>query len=132
MNNSLSYPEYLQFLLDLTSLQLHFAWRWAHEHSGETIQEVLRNRVDLCRKTDPAPADYDIATLDFTRPAWIELESQLAAIHAKAESATAFEAQALECCGPTVTAFARKTFGSTAKLAEYQCCLLYTSDAADE
>ena len=30
MNNNLSYPEFLEFLLDLTSLQLHFAWRWAH------------------------------------------------------------------------------------------------------
>ena len=121
MNNSLSYPESLQILLDLTSLQLHFAWRWAREHPAETISEVLRNRVDLCRKTDPNPADYDSATRDFSRPAWIALEHQLTAIHAGVHSAEAFELQALACVRSTVEAFAQKTFGSTAKLAEYQC-----------
>lgn len=121
MNSGLSYPEFLQFLCELTSLQLNFAWRWAKEHPGETIHEVLRNRVDLCRKTDPTPADYDISTLDFTRPAWIELETRLAAVYAKARSAADFEALAEECVRPTVEVFAQKTFGSTAKLAEYQC-----------
>ena len=77
-----------------------FAWRWAREHPGEAIHEVLRNRVDLCRKTDPAPADYDIATLDFTRPAWIELENQLTAVYAGAQSAAAFETQAMAASRP--------------------------------
>ena len=121
MNNTLSYPESLQVILDLTSLQLHFAWRWAHDHPGETIREVLRSRVDLCRKTDPAPADYDIATQDFTRPSWLELENQLADIHANASSAEVFEAQAMECVRPVLETFARKTFGSTVKLAGHQC-----------
>lgn len=121
MNNSLSFPEFLQFLVDLTSLQLHFAWRWADEHPGETIRDVLRNRIDLCRKTDPVPDDYDIATQDFTRPAWVELENRLAVIHANVGSAAAFEAQAVECVRPILTIFARKTFGSTVKIAGYQC-----------
>ena len=121
MNNSLTYSEHLQFLLDLTSLQLHFAWRWAHDHPGESIRDVLRNRVDLCRKTDPSPADYDIAILDLTRPAWRELEDRLAALHTRVASAEAFESAAAECVRPVVEAFARKTFGSTVKISEYQC-----------
>ena len=121
MNNSLSYPEFLQALADLTSLQLHFAWGWARVHPGETIGEVLRNRTDLCRKTDPAPADYDVATLDLTRPAWLELEHQLTSIHARTTSAAAFEVQAAACVRPILETFARKTFGSTVKMAGYQC-----------
>ncbi len=131
MNNSLPFPEFLQFLLDLTSLQLHFAWRWADEHPGETIREVLRHRVDLCRKTDPVPADYDIATQDFTRPAWVELENRLAAIHTHVKSAAEFEAQAVECVRPVLETFARKTFGSTVKIAGYQCgSLMYDTPEA--
>ena len=121
MNNTLTYSEHLQFLLDLTSLQLHFAWRWVNEHPGETIHEALRNRTDLCRKTDPSPADYDIAILDLRRPAWCELEDRLADIYARVASAEAFESAAAGCVRPVVEAFARKTFGSTVKMSEYQC-----------
>ncbi len=121
MSNVLSYPEYASFLHELTGLQLHFAWRWAREHPGEPIRDILRNRVDLCRKTDPEPRHADIATLDFQRPAWLELEKALTAACEAARTADAFEARARACVGPVVEAFARKTYGSTAKQEEYQC-----------
>ncbi len=120
----MTYEEHLNFLSQFTALQFHFLWRWMRLHPDEDFRMALRNRIDLCRKTDPAPKHYDIASLDFTRKEWIDLENEIAALYAdrkSRESASEFEDKAMSKAAPAIAKFAKLTYGSTAKFAEYQC-----------
>lgn len=132
MNNSLTFEEYSTFLSDFAKLQLFFAWQWGQSHPDEPFEETLRNRVNLCRKTDPEPLDYDIAIPDFERPEWLDLEQKLTALYNETTSADEFERKGYSIVEYVVDRFTRKTFGSTVKISRYQCGSLKYDEPKEE
>ena len=39
------------YLYQIVRLQFFFLWNWKHEHPEETLSSILRNRIDIYRKT---------------------------------------------------------------------------------
>lgn len=120
----LSLDEFICFANDFVALQLHFLWQWMLLHPAENFREALRKRIDLCRKTDPAPKHFDIASTDFNRPAWLAIEDDLALLYEKQRkrwNAVEFEQAALARVTGEVTRFAKLTYNSKFKMSEYQC-----------
>jgi len=119
------YPVHRQLIHSLCALQLHFAWHWKQAHSDESIQHILRQRVDLNRKTDPEVQCADVAKLDFARPEWLTLEKKLSdcfSAHLNDENPDAWEQEAMRILSPILENFSRKTHGGEKyKMAEYQC-----------
>ncbi len=131
ISDGMTFEEHLRFLNQLTALQLHYLWRWMRLHPDEDFREALRNRTDLCRKTDPAPKHYDVAESDFKRSEWIAIENEIAAIYEDRsirDSAMKFEGESLSKTVHLITKFAKLTYGSNAKFAEYQCGSLRYND----
>ncbi len=91
---------------DTVGLKLWFVWHWLRRHPGEEVPFVLRQRVDIFRKT----ACYDPATMSgdqplFDQPRWLELEAAAARLYAEHRadaSADAFERRAVELFRPAL------------------------------
>ncbi len=120
----LTFEEHLDFGSQFAALQLHYLWRWMKLHPEEDFRKALRNRTDLCRKTDPAPKHFDVAAIDYARPEWLKMEDGITALYEDRKifaSAAKFEKEALAVAAPAIAKFAKLTYGSTAKFDEYQC-----------
>lgn len=119
-----TFEEHFELICGLCKLQLHHLWNWLKKHPEETFSDGLRNRTDLCRKTDPKPKHSDVAEINFETPQWLELETMLTPLYEESKedgNAELFEFTAFEHVKPILVKFAENTYGSTAKFAEYQC-----------
>ena len=85
--------EHFEFLCDMTRLQLWYLRQRLAAHPEETFEEVLRDRLDIYRRTDL----YDgraVREINYDEPAWLGLEEGLKSLlvrHAGPDGSAAFE-----------------------------------------
>ena len=135
MQNVISQKEYGSLVFEMSRLQLYFLWNWVNNHPEDNFKESLRNRIDLCRKTDPSPKDYDIAKADFKKEEWTEIENDLNVIFKKSKNdvnAENFEDKAFLRIEPTLIRFVEKTYGSTVKMDSFKCGSLTYDPPSEE
>ena len=118
------YEEHLELINELAKLQLWFLWNWLQEHPDEKFDDAVINRIDLCRRADPAPKHYDVADMDASRPEWLKIRDELAALYRKTvndDTAESFENEAFNIVKETLAAFAEASYGKHGKFDDYQC-----------
>jgi len=116
--------EYKRFTIEFMGLQFNFLWQWLQKHPEEDIRHAIRHRIDLCRKTDTSPKHFDVATIDYNRPEWIELENKIIDIFSDknlSANPEKFEETALSVSSKILIRFAELTWGSNGKFIDYQC-----------
>ena len=68
--------EHRQYQYEIVRLQLWFLHHWLSEHPDETFKYVLRNRVDIYRKTDVNNGNINPVTLHWEYPEWQQMEKE--------------------------------------------------------
>ena len=66
--------EHRQYLYEIVRLKLFFLHLWLEQHPEEDFQFVIRNRVDIYRKTKANPGLHTPKELFFDAPAWKSME----------------------------------------------------------
>lgn len=114
--------EHRGYLHGIVRLKLHFVWRRLQEFPGEDLRHVLRNRVDIYRKTDINPGGMNAAAVDFENPAWLDLEDRLAALHgSQGIDAGRFEGEGFELFRATLDARCARDFAERPYVLDYKC-----------
>jgi len=114
--------EHRDYLYEIVKLKLFFLRNWLLEHPEETLAYVLRNRVDIYRKTAVNDALLNPAELHFESPEWLGMEQQLAAVYDKyKDSPEEFEKRGFEIFKTSVDARLEKDFNDNSTFAAYQC-----------
>ena len=133
MSDRKTYEEHRAYLHEICRLQLWFAWHWLRGHPGETLPEVLRNRIDIYRKTDINQGTMNPGKPDFENPAWSELESRLTVAHSGTrDDPEAFEEEAFRIVQPTVDARSQRDYEERPYVLDYQCGSLKYDPPRDE
>ncbi|MFA5864771.1 MAG: hypothetical protein WC975_08790 [Phycisphaerae bacterium] len=115
--------EHRIYLYDIVKLKLFFLHRWLGEHPEETFSNVLRNRVDIFRKTEVYPGLRVSAlteTLCFDIPQWLEMENAAARIYSETkDDEAAFEKSAFDVFKPSLDARCKRDYLDSSVV--YQC-----------
>ncbi len=114
--------EHRDYLYQIVKLKLFFMHRWLQAHPDEPPVEVLRNRIDLYRKTDANPGDLNPARKEWDSPAWQTLERGVLDAYARSgDDAAAFEAAGYEILRPSLDARLARDFTDRSALEPYRC-----------
>jgi len=117
--------EHAEFLREYVKLQLWFIWNWLHTHPSEDFTFVIRNRVDIYRKTNlnPGLSKNTPTPGDFSLPQWRQLERAMEIVFHKSKSTSAevFENEAWRLLRPFVEARVERDFREGNGLDNYQC-----------
>lgn len=114
------------FLHELAALMLNFAWGWWASHDDESFAEVMRNRIDLYRKTDINPDVGYTPRRDYDHPEWRCLENILSELAAESDNADSFEQRAIRVVSPHLTDRAERDFNEPPIFHDFQCgCLKF-------
>jgi hypothetical protein len=124
--------EHREYLYEIVRLKLHFMHGWLKTHPAETFADVLRNRVDIFRKTDVNQGALNPANFNWEDPAWQTLEqSAKAAYEACGDDADAYEREAFAVFQPTLDARCERDFHDRSTRNGYQCgCLRHNLEAS--
>ena len=121
--------EHRTYLYEMVKLKLWFVWQWLRDHPDEEFSYVLRERVDIYRKTDINDETMNPVTLHFDDPRWLALEQSLTRLYERCrddDSAERFEQEGFEICTPQVEARVVRDFEERPYVQDYQCgCLKY-------
>lgn len=122
MNSAKTIEEHREYLHEIVRLKIFFIWLWKQKHPNEPLQDILRNRVDIYRKTSVNTGLLNPAELHFDSPEWIELEKRLEKIYELYRGdSDAFESAGFEIFQPLVDVRVEKDFNDRSVLARYQC-----------
>lgn len=117
--------EHREYLFSMVRLKLFFTARWLKEHPEEEFRFVLRERVDIIRKTDINPEAQTPKGTYFHLPAWLELENRLEEIFKMVDgNEKLFEEWGFDLCRPHVEKRCERDFNDASVLAAYQCGFL--------
>ena len=116
--------EHAEFLREMVRLQLWFIWTWRRRHPEESFARVIRERVDIFRKTElnRGLSKNTYTAGDFALPEWVEMETRAEALELGCASAEEFEARAWEeVFRRVVEARVERDFAEGDGLDNYQC-----------
>ena len=114
--------EHREYLFEIVRLKLFFLWNWLKEHPEETVQKVLRERVDIYRKTSVNTGLLNPTELHTETPEWLGYEKAVEELYCKHNNdEAAFEAAAFEVFQPSIEERLPKDFADTSGTAGYQC-----------
>lgn len=114
--------EHRDYLHQIVRLQLWFLWQWKHSHADEDLASILRNRIDIYRKTDLNPGGVNPGTCYWDDERWLQLEESLIHIYkAHADDVDAFEQLAFERVRPHLDARCQRDFEERPYVLDYQC-----------
>ena len=116
------YEEHCDYLFDVVKLQLWFLWHWKRTHPDETIQSILRNRIDVYRKTDINKESMNPAHVNFDDPEWRDLEERIVERYQKhcfTSDVVAFENDAFQVVRPTIHARSRRDYEERPYVLDY-------------
>lgn len=114
--------EHRDYLYGIVKLKLFFVHRFLAVHPDENFSNVIRNRVDIYRKTDANPEALNPTTLHFDENPWLEMENAAFDIYKKnIENASTFEESAFEIFKPSLDARCERDWLDKSGLAGYQC-----------
>ncbi|MEG2075188.1 MAG: hypothetical protein RRY34_01700, partial [Victivallaceae bacterium] len=114
-----SLEEHRQYLYKIVKLKLFFLHLWLTEqHPEEDFSYVIRERVDIYRKTAANPGLHTPNELFFDAPAWKRLEDQAKEIFLQCRhDRTEFEAEAFEVFRPSIDERCQKDYLDNSVLA---------------
>lgn len=114
--------EHREYLHDIVRLKLFWMHAYLNAHPEETFSSVLRNRVDIYRKTDANPEGLNPETCHFDGEEWLRMEHASERVFQKTRtSRAAFEEEAFRVFQPSIDARAERDFLDRSGLAGYQC-----------
>ncbi len=115
--------EHRNYLHQIVRLKLFFMHRWLADHPGERPADVLRNRIDIYRKTDANPGGLGQPCKDWwLAPAWQEIEKALLDAYCRCgKDAAAFEEEGFAAVRPSIDARCERDFSDRRHLEAYQC-----------
>lgn len=114
--------QHRRYLHGIVRLKLHFVWLRLQKFPDENLRDVLRNRVDIYRKTDINPGGMNPAAVDFENPAWLDLESRLTELYPSAGiDAGRFEEEGFELFRSTLDARCARDFAQRSYVLDYKC-----------
>jgi hypothetical protein len=115
--------EHRQYLHKIVRLKLFFMHNWLAEHPDEPAVDVLRNRIDIYRKTDANPRGLNPPDKEWwNTTAWQALEQALLEVYSRhRRDAAAFEEEGFAVLRPSVDARAERDFADKGHLGGYQC-----------
>ena len=114
--------EHREYLHEIVGLKLFFMHDWLTRHPDEKPAEVLRNRIDIYRKTEANAGALNPATQNWEGEAWQALEQPLLACHARHRyDIEAFEQEGFAILRPSIDARCERDFIDTSRHASYQC-----------
>jgi hypothetical protein len=117
-----SITEHQDYLYGIVKLKLFFIWRWKAEHPGEPVRDILRNRVDIYRKTSVNTGLLNPTEIRFDSPEWLALEAKMEAAYREfQDDAASFERCGFEIFKGVVDERLEKDFNDRSGLAGYQC-----------
>jgi hypothetical protein len=114
--------EHREYLHEIVRLKLWFVWNHLHRHPEEAFSNVLRQRVDIYRKTDLNPEGMNPEVLHFDSPAWLTLEESTAALWGEmGDDAEGFENEGFRIFQPSVDARCERDFSERPYVLDYKC-----------
>ena len=114
--------EHREYLHKVVRLKLFFMHGWLAAHPAEQFINVLRNRVDIYRKTDANPGPHTPSAIDWDAPAWHELETALAGAYERHRGdVVRFEEEGFAILKPSLDARAERDYLDPSVLQRYQC-----------
>jgi len=119
-----SFDEHRQYLHKIVRLKLWFVWHWQQNHKEESFSSILRNRVDIYRKTDINIGTMNPAQVYFDDARWLDLENKLLELyreHSSDEHGTLFEKKAFNILKPTIDARAFRDYLEPPYVLDFQC-----------
>ena len=117
--------EHLDYLLSMVRLKLFFLARWQKEHPEEDFACILRNRVDIFRKTDLNPEARTPVGCYFDLPPWRRVEDRLREIYRMVKGdETCFEEWGFDFLRPLVERRCERDFYDRSTEVLYQCGFL--------
>ena len=121
-NRPKTLEEHREYLFEIVRLMLFFTHLQLSEHPEESFRFVIRNRVDIYRKTDANPGPLNPAELHMDEPPWLDMECQAEQCwQAHKEDRAAFEAEAFEIFRPSIERRVVRDFHDDSVLKRYQC-----------
>ena len=114
--------EHRIYLYDTVKLMLWFIHHWLKKHPEESFQSVLRNRVDIYRKTDVNNGNINPKTLHWEYPEWLEMEQQAERIYKEnLNDEPSFEEKAFQVFKPSIDARCQRDSNDNSEASRYQC-----------
>lgn len=119
--------EHREYLYEIVKLQLFYLHaRLTEIDPNETFQHVIRNRVDIYRKTEANPGPLNPPELFFDAPAWLTMENQAQKLMEKYNSSSEsdrknFEEEAFLVFKDSIDQRCERDFLDPTVLARYQC-----------
>jgi hypothetical protein len=133
MNAVKTREEHREYLHEIVRLQLWFLWSWLRRHPEETLSHVLRERVDIYRKTDINPETMNPKVLHYDSSAWLALEGALEDLWREARGdAVRFESEGFRIVQPSVDARCERDFSERPYVLDYKCGSLTYDDPRPE
>lgn len=132
MANPKTLDEHREYLYQMVKLQFFFLRNWLSGHPKETLSAVLRNRIDIYRKTSINKELLNPVATKFDCPEWLELEHRLELVYKQyKDNAAAFEEAAFAVFKPTIDERVEKDYKDESRLAGYQCGSLRYNEHED-
>ncbi len=114
--------EHRNYLHEIVKLKLFWMHLWLEDHPEETFSHVLRERVDIYRKTDANTGELNPAELFFDDAPWMSMETAAEKIYnATKNDRAAFEKEAFEVFRPSLDARCERDFLDRSSIGKYQC-----------
>ena len=114
--------EHREYLFEVVRLMLFYMHLQLNEHPEESFTFVLRNRVDIYRKTDANPGPLNPPDLHFDEEPWLSMERAAEQCWlAHRNDREAFEAEAFEIFRPSIERRVERDFHDGSVLKRYQC-----------
>ncbi len=128
--------EHREYLYGIVKLKLFFLHLYLTEYgTGETFQDVIRNRVDIYRKTDANPGPHTPKELFFDAPAWKNMEDEATAVferYKNIENRAKFEEEAFRVFKDSIDRRCERDYLDNSVLENYQCGSLKHDYALNE
>lgn len=122
MDTPKTLEEHRNYLYEIVRLKLFFMHRWLAEHPEESPVDVLRNRVDIYRKTNVNPEALNPKALLWESESWQALEQPLLACYARnMADIVGFEQEGFEILQYMVDARCERDYRDNSGLQGYQC-----------
>jgi len=119
-----SFDEHRQYLHKIVRLKLWFVWYWQQKHKEESFSSILRNRVDIYRKTDINQGAMNPPQVYFDDPQWLDLEHKLLDLyrkHSSDDDAFQFEHNAFHILKPIIDKRAFRDYLEPPYVLDFQC-----------
>ncbi len=133
-NRGKTLEEHREYLYKIVRLKLFFLHRWLAEHPEESFRHVIRNRVDIYRKTDANPGPMTPEKLFFDSPAWLEMEEAAGKMYIRYKTEEgAFEDAAFAVFRPSIDARCVRDYEDKTSIRRYQCgCFRHDPEVRDK